>query len=218
MTDEAKLLPDEKEDEPLPVYTKSLTGRWSSERSLAQQIAFVIPTAQIERFYQQLTDFLGKASERWSVIRELWREHLRMVDFYMSPSGGKLSLEDAQRITSGEYAFSGDGTEDGKLTLAPKTNSQEETVDKELSYSLSWDVDNLSWYGLDRLFRANPDLAEQVWDEVKEAAARDFKSGHFAAELFERTDWQKNVWKRAHFVAVFQMMVESYKPRDAIEH
>src|SRR5215208_6832658 len=47
---------------------------------------------------------------------------------------------------------------------------------------------------------------------------RDFKSGHFAAELFERTDWQKNVWKRAHFVAVFQMMIESYKPRDAIEH
>jgi hypothetical protein len=76
----------------------------------------------------------------------------------------------------------------------------------------------LSWYALDHLFRANPDLAEQVWHEVKEQAARDFKSGHFAAELFERTDWQKNVWKRAHFVAVFQMMIESYKPRDAIEH
>jgi hypothetical protein len=141
-----------------------------------------------------------------------------MVDFYMSPIGGSLSMEDAQRITSGEYVFSGDHTEGGKPTLVPRTGTQEEKVDKELSHSLSWDVDNLSWYGLDHLFRTNSDLAEQVWEEVKEAAARDFMSGHFAAELFERTDWQKNVWKRAHFVAVFQMMIESYKPRDAIEH
>jgi hypothetical protein len=138
-----------------------------------------------------------------------------MVDFYMSPSGGNLSLEDAQRITSGEYVFS---SEEGGLKLVPRTATQEETVDRELSQSLSWNEDNLSWYGMDRIFRANPDLAEQVWNEVKEAAAKDFKSGHYAAELFERTDWQKNVWKRAHFVAVFQMMIESYKPRDAIEH
>ncbi len=35
--------------------------------SLAQKIAFVTPTAQVERFYQQLTDFLGKpARERAS--------------------------------------------------------------------------------------------------------------------------------------------------------
>src|SRR5205814_3815297 len=131
--------------------------------------------------------------------------------------GGSLNLEDAQRIVSGDYVFSSDGSEDG-LKLVPRGDTQEEKVDRELSQSLSWDVDNLSWYGLDRLFRANPNLAEQVWDEVKEQAARDFTSGHFAAELFERTDWQKDVWKRAHFVAVFQMMVESYKPRNAIEH
>ena len=162
---------------------------------------------------------IGKwASERWSVLRELWRSHVSMVDFYMSPRGGSLSMEDAQRITSGEYVFSDDRSEDGKLTLVPKIGTKEEKVDTELSQSLSWDVDNLSWYGLDHLFRVSPDLAEQVWDEVKEQAAKDFKSGHFAAELFERTEWQKSVWKRAHFVAVFQAMVESYKPQDAIEH
>lgn len=61
----------------------------------------------------------------------------------MSPSGGKLSMEDAQRITSGEYVFSGERSEDGKLTLVPKTGSLEQTVDKELSRNLSWDVDNL---------------------------------------------------------------------------
>jgi hypothetical protein len=158
------------------------------------------------------------SSEKWSVLRELWRGHVGMVDYYISPRGGKLSMEDAQRITSGDYVFTSDRSKDGSLTLVPRTESKEEKVDKELSHSLSWDIDSLSWYSMDHLFRADPDLAEQVWDEVKEAAARDFKSGHFAAELFERTEWQKNVWKRAHFVAVFQMMVESYKPRDTIEH
>jgi hypothetical protein len=186
MSDTIIQLPNEKEDEPLNVYPKSLIGKWTSER--------------------------------WSVLRELWRSNVSMVNYYMSPRGGSLSMEDAQRITSGEYAFSGEGSESKKLTLVPRTGTQEEKVDRELSQSLSWDVDNLSWYEMDHLFRASPDLAEQVWDEIKEQAARDFKSGHFAAELFERTEWQKNVWKRAHFVAVFQMMVESYKPRDAIEH
>src|SRR6185295_3644606 len=86
---------------------------------------------------------VGKwASERWSVIRELWRSNVRMVDFYMSPSGGNLSMEDAQRITSGEYVFS---SEEGGLKLVPRTTTQAETVDRELSQSLSWDVDNLSW-------------------------------------------------------------------------
>jgi Protein of unknown function (DUF3631) len=159
---------------------------------------------------------IGKwSAERWSVLRELWRSQVSKVNFYMSPEGGSLSMEDAQRLTSGEYVFSSAG---GELKLVPRSGTQEEKVDRELSHSLSWDVDHLTWYGLNRLFKANPELAEQVWDEVKEQAARDFKSGHFAAELFERTDWQKNVWKRAHFVAVFQMMIESYKPRDAIEH
>ena len=162
---------------------------------------------------------VGKwASERWSVLRELWRMQLRMVDFYMSPSGGSLSMEDAYRVTSGEYVFSGEGLEGGEARLVPRGDTQEEQVDRELSQSFSWDVDNLSWYGLDRLFRTNPNLAQQVWEEVKEQAAKDFTSGHFAAELFERTDWQKNAWKRAHFVAIFQMMVESYNPRNAIEH
>jgi len=89
---------------------------------------------------------IGKwSSERRSVLRELWRGHVGMVNFYMSPEGGKLSLEDAQRITSGDYVISVEGPDDGRLVLVPKTNTQEEKVDKELAHSLSWDVDSLSW-------------------------------------------------------------------------
>src|ERR671914_401142 len=80
---------------------------------------------------------LGRwSSERWSILRELWRGHVRMVDFYMSPEGGKLSMEDAQRIASGEYVFSSDGSENGKLILVPRTGSEAEKVDRELSHSI----------------------------------------------------------------------------------
>jgi len=30
-------------------------------KSLAQKVAFLTPTGQVEKLYQQLTDFLGKA-------------------------------------------------------------------------------------------------------------------------------------------------------------
>src|SRR5262245_46477458 len=112
MTDEAKPLPEQQKNKPLPIHTKSIIGKW--------------------------------ASERWSVLRELWRTQVRMVDFYMSPQGGSLSLEDAHRITSGEYVFSSEG---GESKLVPRTDSQEQIVDRELSQSLSWNEDHLSWYG-----------------------------------------------------------------------
>jgi hypothetical protein len=70
---------------------------------------------------------------------------------------------------------------------------------------------------LDEVFKSNPEYAQQLWEELKEQALLDFKSEHFAAELFERTDWQKDAWKRAHFAAIFQEMVDEYKPRGAIE-
>jgi hypothetical protein len=37
------------------------------------------------------------------------------------------------------------------------------------------------------------------------------------AELFERTDLQKSPWQRAHFVAVYQEMIDEWNPRGAIE-
>lgn len=136
--------------------------------------------------------------EKWSVIRELWRANYQMVTFFMKPEGGSLSLDEAIRKAS------------EKLGEGPM-------LDKEMDRIAGWDVDSISWHTLDRVFRTKPSYAQQIWEEVKEQALNDFKSGHFAAAIFEGTDWQKDVWKRAHFVVIFQEMVEEYKPRGAIE-
>jgi len=135
--------------------------------------------------------------EKWSLVREVWRSHVRMVTFYTSADGGKLSMAEAIKRASAELG--------------------EEATEEDIKRLASQSVDDISWYSLDRIFRSDPDYAQLIWEDIKEQALADFKSGHYAAELFERTDWQKDVWQRAHFVAVFEGMLEEYKPRGAIE-
>lgn len=139
------------------------------------------------------------AMEKWSVIREFWRAHYQMVTFYMKPEGGGHSLEEAIKLASDEVG-------EGRMP------------EEQMEQIASWQVDAISWYSLERVFRSKPAYAQQLWEEVKEQALKDFKSGHFAAEMFERTDWQKDVWKRAHFVVIYEEMIAAYQPRDVIEH
>jgi hypothetical protein len=136
--------------------------------------------------------------EKWSVIRELWRANYQMVTYLMKPEGGGHSLEEAIRQASTEL---GEGV----------------MLEKQMGSIIGRNVDSITWYTLDKVFRTKPSYAQQIWEEVKEQALKDFKSGHFAAEMFERTNWQKDVWKRAHFVVIYEEMIEAYKPRDAIE-
>jgi hypothetical protein len=137
--------------------------------------------------------------EKWAVIRELWRAQYQMVTYYMKPEGGGHSLEEAIRMATSEL---GEGS----------------MLEKEMERITGRNVDSITWYTLDRVFRSNPSYAQRIWEEVKEQALNDFKSGHFAAEMFETTDWQKDVWKRAHFVVIYEEMIAAYKPRDALEH
>ena len=174
-----------------------------------------VADAQENKLSADATSVMGRwAFERWPVMREMWRSHVHHVEFLMSPEGGNMSMADAYKLASGNWQYR---IEDGTLTLIENTESLQEQVSEELVFSISWNVDNLCWYQMDHLFRKNPDCAQQVWDELKVQALADFKTGHFAAQLFEQTEWQKNVWKRAHFAAIFQMMIESYEPQNAME-
>jgi hypothetical protein len=136
--------------------------------------------------------------EKWSVIRELWRSHHQMVTYYMKPEGGNHSLEEAIKRASVELG-------EGAL------------LDEEMERIAGQQVATISWNTLNRVFLSKPSYAQEIWEEVKQQALMDFKSGHFAAEMFERTDWQKDVWKRAHFAVIFEEMTDAYKPKDAIE-
>jgi len=162
-----------------------------------QALEPVEPTPQVARFDNN--SLAGRwAFEGWSVLRELWRTRVRMITYYMKPEGGNLDMEEAiKRATeqSGEAIT-------------------EEVVENILQRS----VDGISWFILDELFSKDPGLGQRLWEDIKEQALLDFKSGHYAAAMFESTDWQKNPWKRAHFVAIYEEMVADYKPRGAIEH
>jgi hypothetical protein len=120
-----------------------------------------------------------------------------MVLFFMKPEGGGLDLRQAIQRADGEL----NGT----------------TPEEDAERIASWNVDQITWFAIDRMFKQNPDYAQQIWEEIKDQAAKDFTSGHYAAELFERASWMKSPWKRARFIAVRDGFIAEYKRRGAIE-
>lgn len=136
--------------------------------------------------------------EKWSVIRELWRANLSMITFFMSSPGGNLSMEEAIRKACEKM--------------------DDEGFEEHLDSIVSWNMASISWQTLDTIFRQNPTYAQQIWEDIKEQAEKDFKSGHFAAQLFERAEWQKNPWKRAQFVSVRDSFIEHFKPEGGIDY
>jgi hypothetical protein len=136
--------------------------------------------------------------EHRSVLRELHRAMVRHIIFYTEPSGGGLTMEEA--IEKASEVMEGPEVEDFYKQIT------------------SMSVKSISWLGIDRLFRYNPTAAQQLWDDLKEQADKDFKSGHFAAQIFEGTDWQRDPWKRAHFIAIRDSFIEQFKPQGGIDY
>lgn len=75
--------------------------------------------------------------------------------------------------------------------------------------------DQVSWHGLHELARRDPALAQQRWEEVKQAALDELRSGHRAAMALEGSD--PSCWKRAQFLAIRQELSEQWQPRDGLE-
>lgn len=137
--------------------------------------------------------------EKRSVIRELHQAYVHQVIFYTKPEGGGLSIEEAIKLASGAINGQFDAKElyDSLATQPPSA---------------------ITWYQIDKLFKYDPAIAQAIWEDIKEAADADFRSGHRAAEVFERTEWQHDPWKRARFMAVRDSFVEQFKPQGGIDH
>jgi hypothetical protein len=75
--------------------------------------------------------------------------------------------------------------------------------------------DQVSWYDLDKLARADPEAAMRRWAEVKEAARGELRTGQRAARTVE--GWPGTCWGRAQFLAARAELVESLRPRHAAE-
>lgn len=101
---------------------------------------------------------------KWSVIRELYRARFKMIEFYLSPEGGELSMKEAIQRADKEL------------------NGPE--FERHLSIVGSFNVNQVSWFTLHDFFITDPDLAEQIWQDIKGEAAKDFIGGHMVAQVF----------------------------------
>jgi hypothetical protein len=136
--------------------------------------------------------------EHRSVLRELHGALVRHIIFYTRPEGGGLTMEEA--ISKATEVMDGPEAEDYYRQIT------------------SMSVKSISWLSIDRLFRYNPEAAQALWEDLKEQADKDFKSGHFAARAFESAELQQDPWKRAQFIAVRDSFVEQFKPQGGIDY
>lgn len=117
--------------------------------------------------------------------------------FYAGPEGGSLSLEEAVKIAGD---FHGD---------AP--------TEQEVEKILHLPIENVSWYALNKLCGRSPEMAEALWELVKEEARNEFESGHRAAEVFEPVHWTRGAWQRARYLAIRDSFVEQWRPQGGID-
>lgn len=130
-----------------------------------------------------------------SVLRELQLARHGMLRFYMSEEGGQHSTEEALKLVDG---FADD-------------------PENILKTVLSQSVYSLSWYGLEKLYHHSPQLVKQVWRLICDEAQQELLSGHRMASNFQVTDWQRDPWTRAQFLAIRNGFIEQWKPKGTIE-
>ncbi len=143
---------------------------------------------------------LHRLAGRYSIIRELQRSFTGCILRYMKPEsegGYGLTLEEAIKKAESfmEHANAGE-------------------MFDELKHR---NVESLSWFDLERLFRLEPAAAEALWNWLKTEARADFESGSLAAKIFETAEWRHDPWRRAQYVGIRDAFVDDYKPRGAIE-
>jgi hypothetical protein len=73
----------------------------------------------------------------------------------------------------------------------------------------------LRWTDLEGLLERDPAKFHERWEEIKQAAREELRSGHRAAELVEVSG--STPWDRARFLAVRQELIDGWQPRNAAE-
>ena len=135
--------------------------------------------------------------DQGSILRELQQARKMMLRFYMGDNGGNHSAEDAVKLVRGP--------------------GDEEGIERDLRRVFSESVDQVSWYELERIYNHFPTITRKVWQLVLTEASKELESGNRMAATLETTDWQREAWKRAQFLAIRNGFVTDWKPNGAIE-
>jgi hypothetical protein len=103
-----------------------------------------------------------------------------------------------------------------KLSPEEARNRAYELTESENAEAiLNRPAEEVDWLDLDRLARHDPALAEQRWEDAKEAALDELQSGHRAAKVMEAG--VSGCWRRAEFLALRHELAYDWQPRNGIE-
>ncbi len=132
-----------------------------------------------------------------SVTLEMHKEHTNMVMYYMSDTGGGMSVEEAIK----------------RALVFHDERATEEEVDRIRRQPISF----TSWYSLRKLFWRSPTEAENMWHEMKREARNEFESGHRAGNALEPLEWMREAWNRARYLGIRESFIEQWKPQGGID-
>jgi hypothetical protein len=120
------------------------------------------------------------------------------------------------RATAAEFGeLVGQYKEFFKLSVQDAIARSESGSDTLLKRAMQAPPDEVSWHDLDIIARDDPAAAQRRWEEVKEAARGELRTGHRAAVgVNGECD---SAWSRARFLAVRNELVDSLGPRNAVE-
>jgi hypothetical protein len=84
-----------------------------------------------------------------------------------------------------------------------------------LERALHGPPDQVTWWALEAVARDAPEQALGRWEEVKQAAREELRSGHRAARALE--GYGGSCWGRAQFLAVRAELAGAWRPRNQQE-
>lgn len=133
-----------------------------------------------------------------SLLRQMQHSFIRKTAFYMSPGGGKLSLEEAM-----ERAF--------------RACENHEEAAQQIQALMRLPADEIDFADLYELFEFAPRQAEKLWERFKREGRKEFESGHLAANITFPVGYMKQMWNIARYLGVRESFINDWKPKGGIE-
>jgi hypothetical protein len=104
--------------------------------------------------------------------------------------------------------------EHAKLPAEEAVKRAAETSPERIDHILNLPPNEVDWPDLDTLAHEDASLALKRWEQIKEAARTEIRTGYRASRAIEDSG---GPWERARFLAVRADLVEDWKPCNAVE-
>jgi hypothetical protein len=132
-----------------------------------------------------------------------------------SPRVGEIKalgreLADAYRGRVGQYKH-----EQGLTTQEAVANADQPRQLPDLWRALDCPPEEVTWEDLEALNRHGPERALERWEEVRQAAREELRSGRLADAALQGRN--NHPWRRAQFLAIRDELAEGWQPRNGLE-